>query len=85
MKRTQRNVQAVRVSQTLRTGIADSFEIKSWSATRGLTPTEVNTEASELVRMWRPPGVKRLWHVHRDAIENLRDPFGPLQEIDERD
>ena len=28
MKRTQRNVQAVGVSQTLRTGIADSFEIK---------------------------------------------------------
>ena len=28
MKRTQRNVQAVGVTQTLRTGIADSFEIK---------------------------------------------------------
>ena len=52
---------------------------KLWS-TRGLTPTEVNTEASELVRMWRATGVKRLWHVHRDALENLRDPFGPRQE-----
>jgi hypothetical protein len=28
--------------------------------------------------MWRASGVKRLWHVHRDAFENLRDPFIPL-------
>ncbi|MFT5083118.1 MAG: hypothetical protein ACI9Y1_001155 [Lentisphaeria bacterium] len=46
-------------------------------STRGLTPAEVNTEASELVRMWRASGVKRLWHVHRDAFENLRYPFTP--------
>jgi hypothetical protein len=45
---------------------------------RGLTPTEANTEAFDLVRMWRASGVKRLWHVHRDAFENLRDPFIPL-------
>ena len=49
-------------------------------STRGLTPTEVNTEASVMVRMWRASGVKRLWHVHRDAVENLRDPLEPRQE-----
>ena len=42
-------------------------------------PTEANTEAFGLVRMWRASGVKRLWHVQRDVLENLRDPFGPEQ------
>ena len=31
-----------------------------------------------MVRMWRASGVKRVWHVHTDALENLRDPFIPL-------
>ncbi len=48
---------------------------------RGLTPTETNTEAFVLVRMWRASGVKRLWHVHRDVFENLRDPFIPLMTL----
>lgn len=47
-------------------------------STRGLTSTEVNTEAPELVRVWRASGVRRLWHVQRDVFENLRDPSDPL-------
>jgi hypothetical protein len=31
--------------------------------------------------MWRASGVKRLWHVHTDALENLRDPFIPLMTL----
>ena len=34
--------------------------------------------------MWRASGVKRLWHVHRDAFENLRDPFIPLMTLLQR-
>lgn len=68
------------MSQTLRTGIADSFETQLRS-TRGLTPAEVNTEAFVMVRMWRASGVKRLWHDHRDALENLRDPLIPLMTL----
>ncbi len=51
---------------------------KRLRSTRGLTPAEVNTEMLALVRAWRASGVKRLWHVHRDVFENLRDPFNPL-------
>ncbi len=82
VKRTQRIVQAVGSTQLLRTGIADSFEMKTWGSTRGLTPAEVNTEAFALVRMWRAPGVKRLWHVQRDVLKNLRAPSGPQWEIE---
>ena len=74
-----------------RRGVADP---ESWRSrqlrnqklrsTRGLTPTEVNTEALELVRVWRASGVKRLWHVHKDVLENLRDPFIPLMTLFER-
>ena len=34
-----------------------------------------------MVRVRRASGVKRLWHVHRDAFENLRDPFIPLMTL----
>ena len=71
MKRTQRNVQAVGSSQLLRAGTASKCKLR---LTRVLTYTEVNTETSEMVRMWRASGVIRLWHVHRDAYKNLGAP-----------
>ncbi len=49
--------------------------MKSWGSTRGLTPAEVNTEAFALVRMWRAPGVKRLWHVQRDVLRTWEGPY----------
>jgi len=52
-----------------------SFEMQG--STRVLTYTEVYTEASEMVRMWRISGVIRLWHVQTDAYKNLGAPSRP--------
>jgi len=60
-----------------------SFEMQG--STRVLTYTEVYTEASEMVRMWRISGVIRLWHVQTDAYKNLGAPSRPCQETKEGD
>ncbi len=74
MKRTQRIVQAVGSSQLLKVDTASKCKLRS---TRVLTYTEVNTEASAMVRVWRISGVIRLWHVQRDAHKNLGAPSRP--------
>ena len=65
MKRTQRIVQAAGSSQLLKVGTASKCKLRS---TRVLTYTEVNTEASVLVRMWRTSGVIRAGDAEQSAF-----------------